>query len=112
MRTLSSLQIIPAPKPGSNMLQLAPSFKKNFRLALTGGGDHMSFGVPSEKDPAGGVTVEMLDRYAANCWEVSANSHQTSAFGKGSLDMIPLKCPVYIALHGIIWYRRPSLETN
>ncbi|KAG8933275.1 RNA polymerase II transcription factor B 52 kDa subunit [Tulasnella sp. 417] len=69
METLASLQVLPAAKPGSNMLQLSPSFKKNFRLALTGGGDHMSFGAPCEKDPAGGVTVEMLDRYAANCWE-------------------------------------------
>lgn len=73
MKTLASLQVLPAPKPGSNMLQLSPSFKKNFRLALTGGGEHMSFGLPCEKDPAGGVTVEMLDRYAANCWEVCAN---------------------------------------
>ncbi|KAG8984387.1 RNA polymerase II transcription factor B 52 kDa subunit, partial [Tulasnella sp. 427] len=69
MKTLASLKILPAPKPGSNMLQLSAQFKKNFRLALTGGGDHMSFGVPCEKDPTNTVTVEMLDRYAANCWE-------------------------------------------
>ncbi|KAG8984313.1 RNA polymerase II transcription factor B 52 kDa subunit, partial [Tulasnella sp. 427] len=61
MKTLASLKILPAPKPGSNMLQLSGQFKKNFRLALTGGGDHMSFGVPCEKDPTNTVTVEMLD---------------------------------------------------
>lgn len=48
---------------------LAPAFAKALRLALTGGGNHRSFGVPSTEGDAKGVTVEYLDSYARKQWE-------------------------------------------
>jgi len=49
-------------------LVLTKNFQQSLRLALTGGGDHQSFGVPSSADN-GDVTIENLDEYARNQWE-------------------------------------------
>ncbi|KAI5843623.1 transcription factor Tfb2-domain-containing protein [Tricharina praecox] len=51
---------------GGNIF-LDPVFKRNFRLALTGGGNHYSFGVPVDtSEDKKKVTVAHLDSYAAN----------------------------------------------
>ncbi|ORY88174.1 RNA polymerase II transcription factor B subunit 2 [Leucosporidium creatinivorum] len=50
-------------------LDLNQRFRENFRLALTGGGTHGSFGVPSlNEDPS--IDVAFLDSYAETQWEM------------------------------------------
>jgi transcription initiation factor TFIIH subunit 4 len=75
-------------KDGKPSYVLAPAFAKALRLALTGGGNHRSFGVPStegEREKAAPVTVEYLDTLARRQWEAilyfvvgSANSNIAS----------------------------------
>ncbi|KAF8246286.1 transcription factor Tfb2 [Wilcoxina mikolae CBS 423.85] len=50
---------------GAN-ISLDPIFKRNFRLALTGGGNHHSFGVPVTGDDKKKIDIPFLDNYAAN----------------------------------------------
>lgn len=56
-------------KDGRPAYTLAPAFAKALRLALTGGGDHRSFGVPSTEGGEKGVSVEYLDSFARKQWE-------------------------------------------
>ena len=44
--------------------QLNKAFQKSLRLALTGGGDHRSFGVPSSTPDKNEVTIFILVRSA------------------------------------------------
>lgn len=71
-------------KDGRPSYILAPAFAKALRLALTGGGNHRSFGVPSTEPEKAPVTVEFLDTFARKQWEAilyyvvgSANSSLT-----------------------------------
>lgn len=56
-------------KDGKPSYVLAPAFAKALRLALTGGGNHRSFGVPSTEPEKAHVTVEYLDALARRQWE-------------------------------------------
>ena len=47
---------------------MTKNFKSALQLALTGGGDHQSFGVPSS-DVIEGVDLYFLDEYARDQWE-------------------------------------------
>jgi transcription initiation factor TFIIH subunit 4 len=49
--------------------QLNKAFQRSLRLALTGGGDHRSFGVPSSTPDKNEVTIDFLDTYARQQWE-------------------------------------------
>ncbi|TIA27319.1 TFIIH and nucleotide excision repair factor 3 complexes subunit, partial [Aureobasidium pullulans] len=49
--------------------QLNKAFRKSLRLALTGGGDHRSFGVPSSTADKNEVTIDFLDTFARQQWE-------------------------------------------
>jgi transcription initiation factor TFIIH subunit 4 len=49
--------------------QVNKSFRKSLRLALTGGGDHRSFGVPSTTPDKNKVTIDFLDGFARRQWE-------------------------------------------
>lgn len=48
---------------------LTNPFATSLRLALTGGGEHNSFGVPSNDSSETKVTVAELDEYARGQWE-------------------------------------------
>ncbi|KZO96539.1 transcription factor Tfb2 [Calocera viscosa TUFC12733] len=57
-------------KEGSGRILILPAFQAGLRRALTGGGEHRSFGVPYLT--AGGkdqMTTEQLDDYALERWE-------------------------------------------
>ncbi|KAK3703688.1 RNA polymerase II transcription factor B 52 kDa subunit [Vermiconidia calcicola] len=54
---------------GGRRFQLAGSFARSLRLALTGGGEHRSFGVPCESVDEKQVGVEFLDAFARRQWE-------------------------------------------
>lgn len=53
----------------NGMLSLDSTFKANFRLALTGGGNHRSFGVPCTTEDKKKVDIAFLDQYATKQWE-------------------------------------------
>jgi len=65
---LTRLHMITITAQNPQMLTLTKNFQQSLRLALTGGGDHQSFGVPSGAD-TGNVTIEYLDEYARTRWE-------------------------------------------
>jgi transcription initiation factor TFIIH subunit 4 len=50
-------------------MQLTANFKASLRLALTGGGSHNSFGVPSTLLVPPEIDMPFLDRYARKKWE-------------------------------------------
>ena len=49
--------------------KLRAEFSKSLRLALTGGGNHRSFGVPCATREDKPITVEYLDTFARKQWE-------------------------------------------
>ena len=54
---------------GPRAWRLATGFSHSLRQALTGGGDHRSFGVPSSTPDKAKVDIPFLDRYAQGQWE-------------------------------------------
>lgn len=72
MSLLSRLHIVTASTASQGQppaLTLTPNFAASLRLALTGGGDHQSFGVPSSDDAQDGIDIAFLDDYARAQWE-------------------------------------------
>lgn len=51
------------------VVSLTPVFGRSLRLALTGGGDHQSFGVPCSEAETANVDISFLDEYARSQWE-------------------------------------------
>ena len=72
-RALSILQrlkiLYDEPYQGRQAYRLSPAFGKSLRSALTGGGEHNSFGVPCTEPDKNPVTVEYLDTFARQQWE-------------------------------------------
>ncbi|KAF8427842.1 transcription factor Tfb2-domain-containing protein [Tirmania nivea] len=50
-------------------VSLDKTFRDNFRMALTGGGNHRSFGVPCTTEDKRKVDIPFLDSYATKQWE-------------------------------------------
>ncbi|CAG8975098.1 hypothetical protein HYALB_00008938 [Hymenoscyphus albidus] len=72
LSTLSRLHIITVTAPSRDepqVVSLTPAFGKSLRLALTGGGDHQSFGVPSSDAGTANLDIPFLDEYARSQWE-------------------------------------------
>ncbi|KAK2601996.1 RNA polymerase II transcription factor B 52 kDa subunit [Conoideocrella luteorostrata] len=70
--TLKGLHIIQISVPSKEKpqeMQLTSNFKNSLRLALTGGGEHNSFGVPSTLLVPPEIDLPFLDRYARKKWE-------------------------------------------
>ncbi|KAK8111374.1 General transcription and DNA repair factor IIH subunit [Apiospora kogelbergensis] len=67
LATLRSLHIIQSAGPQS--MTLTTNFRNSLRLALEGGGDHHSFGVPSTLPVPADVDLGFLDRYARKKWD-------------------------------------------
>ncbi|KAJ2987756.1 hypothetical protein NUW58_g4333 [Xylaria curta] len=64
---LRSLHIVQ--RDASPTISLTPNFRNSLRLALEGGGDHNSFGVPSTQPVPYDIDVNFLDRYAQKKWD-------------------------------------------
>ncbi|KAI0394866.1 transcription factor Tfb2 [Xylariaceae sp. FL0594] len=64
---LRSLHIVQ--RDASPSISLTPNFRNSLRLALEGGGDHNSFGVPSTQPVPHDIDVAFLDRYAQKKWD-------------------------------------------
>ncbi|KAK0709906.1 transcription factor TFIIH subunit p52/Tfb2 [Lasiosphaeria miniovina] len=69
LRSLHVAQITPPGKDKPQEIQLTTNFKNSMRLALEGGGDHKSFGVPSTLPIDPTVNIDFLDRYSRKKWE-------------------------------------------
>ncbi|EME41340.1 hypothetical protein DOTSEDRAFT_156149 [Dothistroma septosporum NZE10] len=54
---------------GKPAYKLSPAYGKSLRLALTGGGDHRSFGVPCSTPDKTSISTEYLDTFARRQWE-------------------------------------------
>ncbi|KAG8858769.1 RNA polymerase II transcription factor B 52 kDa subunit [Tulasnella sp. 330] len=68
LQFLRLLHILQANRDGTKYA-LLPTFQKNLRLALTGGGNHLSFGVACARKEDRKATVELLDQHASERWE-------------------------------------------
>ena len=69
LRSLHIMQITAATKDRPQEMMLTTNFKNSLRLALEGGGNHNSFGAPSEMAISHEIDIPFLDRYARKKWE-------------------------------------------
>ncbi|CAK7227119.1 RNA polymerase II transcription factor B 52 kDa subunit [Sporothrix bragantina] len=69
LRALHIVQITAASRDKPQEIMLTANFKNSFRLALEGGGQQNSFGVPSVKPVAADMDIGFLDRFARRKWE-------------------------------------------
>ncbi|KAL2355367.1 transcription factor Tfb2-domain-containing protein [Cryomyces antarcticus] len=66
LNVLERLHILPS---SARAYKLSDSFAASLRLALTGGGNHRSFGVPCSTPDKHQVSIDFLDAYAQRQWE-------------------------------------------
>lgn len=64
-------------------ITLTTNFRTSLRLALEGGGDHQSFGVPSSQPVPDHIDTPFLDRYARRKWEDILH-YVVNSVGEGS----------------------------
>ncbi|KAM3505609.1 hypothetical protein MY11210_007897 [Beauveria gryllotalpidicola] len=69
LRSLHIVQISAPSKDKTQEVQLTANFRASMRLALTGGGNHGSFGVPSTLVVPPEIDLPFLDRYARRRWD-------------------------------------------
>ncbi|KAK3381741.1 transcription factor TFIIH subunit p52/Tfb2 [Podospora didyma] len=69
LRSLHIVQITPSGKDKPQEMQLTTNFKNSMRLALEGGGSHLSFGVPSALPVDPSIDIPFLDKYSRKKWE-------------------------------------------
>ncbi|KAH8666451.1 RNA polymerase II transcription factor B subunit 2-like protein [Xylariales sp. PMI_506] len=72
LATLRALHIITITVPSKETPQsmsLTTNFKNSLRMALEGGGNHNSFGVPSNLPTPPEIDLGFLDRYARRKWD-------------------------------------------
>lgn len=70
LSTLSRLRILfDEQDNGKLTYKLSPAYGKSLRLALTGGGDHRSFGVPCSTPDKTPISIDYLDTFARRQWE-------------------------------------------
>lgn len=66
---LSIVSITAPTKEAPQTIKLTKNFGTSLRMALTGGGEHQSFGTPSSNFNADGIDIGYLDNLARNQWE-------------------------------------------
>ncbi|KAL6890675.1 transcription factor Tfb2 domain-containing protein [Trichoderma evansii] len=109
LRGLHIVQISAPSKEKPQEIQLMSNFKRSLRLALTGGGNHNSFGVPSSLLIPPEIDLPFLDRYARKKWEdvlhfvVSSVGYKSVGDGSG-----PNKGVKELLIAGRLVDRRPN----
>ncbi|KAJ4150345.1 hypothetical protein LMH87_011097 [Akanthomyces muscarius] len=89
LRSLHIVQISAPSKDKTQHVQLTANFRASMRLALTGGGNHNSFGVPSTLAVPPEIDMPFLDRYARRRWDdilhfvVSSVGYKSGGGGAG-----------------------------
>ncbi|KAL7409438.1 transcription factor Tfb2-domain-containing protein [Mrakia frigida] len=81
----------------SSKLSITSAFKEGLRRALTGGGTHASFGIPSEKEDKNAKSVEELDEIAVGKWETILH-FMVSKGGSINISPVPPKASVLYLL--------------
>lgn len=109
LRLLYIVQATPPSKDRPQEIQLTNNFKTSLRLALSGGGTHNSFGVPSTLQIPPEVDIPFLDRYARKKWEdilhfvVSSVGYKSAGDSSG-----PNKSVKELLVAGRLVDRRPN----
>lgn len=110
--TLKGLHIIQISMPSKEKpqeMQLTTNFKNSLRLALTGGGEHNSFGVPSTLLVPPEIDTPFLDRYARKRWEDILHFVVSSVGYKSTGDVSgPNKSVKELLIAGRLVDRRPN----
>lgn len=109
LRSLHIIQISPPSKDKTQEVHLTTNFRASMRLALTGGGNHNSFGVPSTLAVPPEIDLPYLDRYARRRWDeilhfVVSSVGYKSAAGEAGLT----KSVKDILIAGRLVDRRPN----
>ena len=90
-------------------MQLTTNFRKSLRLALSGGGNHNSFGVPSHLSVPPETDIFFLDRYARKKWEDILHFVVSSVGYKSTGDVLgPNKSVKELLIAGRLVDRRPN----
>ena len=109
---LQALHIVHITAPSKDKpqeMQLTSNFKNSMRRALTGGGSHNSFGVPSSLVVPPEIDVPFLDRYARRKWEDILHFVVSSVGFKSSADVAgPNKSVKELLIAGRLVDRRPN----
>ncbi|PHH85426.1 hypothetical protein CDD83_431 [Cordyceps sp. RAO-2017] len=109
LRGLHIIQITAPSKDKPQELYLTANFKTSFRLALTGGGSHNSFGVPSTLAVPPEIDVVFLDRYARKKWDDILHFVVSSVGFKSTVDVSgPNKSVKELLIAGRLVDRRPN----
>ncbi|OAA70643.1 Transcription factor Tfb2 [Cordyceps fumosorosea ARSEF 2679] len=115
LSTLRSLHIVQISAPSRDKpqeVQLTANFRTSMRLALTGGGDHGSFGVPSSLLVPPEIDLAFLDRHARRRWDDILHFVVSSVGFKSTLstnsDSGPNKSVRDILVAGGLVDRRPN----
>ncbi|KPM39597.1 RNA polymerase II transcription factor B subunit 2 [Neonectria ditissima] len=109
LRVLYIVSITPPSKDRPQEMQLTANFKTSLRLALSGGGNHNSFGVPSTLHIPPEIDVPFLDRYARKRWEDILHFVVSSVGFKSSGDSSgPNKSVKELLVAGRLVDRRPN----
>jgi transcription initiation factor TFIIH subunit 4 len=109
LRALHMLHITVPSKEKPQEIQLTSNFKLSLRLALSGGGSHNSFGVPSTLLIPPEIDIAFLDRYARKKWEdilhfvVSSVGYKSTSESAG-----PNKSVKELLVAGKLVDRRPN----
>ncbi|CAK7206570.1 RNA polymerase II transcription factor B 52 kDa subunit [Sporothrix eucalyptigena] len=85
LRALHIVQITAISREKPQEIMLTANFKNSFRLALEGGGQQNSFGVPSVKPVAADMDIAFLDKFARRKWEDILH-YVVNSVGMGSSD--------------------------
>lgn len=86
LQALHIVHITPPLRDKPQEMQLTTNFKNSMRRALTGGGSHNSFGVPSTLVVPPEIDIPFLDRYARRKWEDILHFVVSSVGHKGGSD--------------------------
>ncbi|KAM4062798.1 transcription factor tfb2 domain-containing protein [Hirsutella rhossiliensis] len=109
LRGLHIIQISVPSKEKPQEMYLTANFKASLRLALTGGGTHNSFGVPSTLLVPPEIDLAFLDRYARKKWEDILHFVVSSVGYKSTSDMLgPNKSVKELLIAGRLVDRRPN----
>lgn len=109
LRGLHIIQISAPSKEKPQELNLTANFKASLRLALTGGGTHSSFGVPSTLLVPTEIDLAFLDRYARKKWEDILHFVVSSVGYKSTGDVSgPNKSVKELLIAGRLVDRRPN----
>ncbi|CAG9943635.1 unnamed protein product [Clonostachys rosea f. rosea IK726] len=109
LQALHIVHISPPSREKPQEMQLTTNFKNSMRRALTGGGTHNSFGVPSTLVVPPEIDIPFLDRYARKKWEDILHFVVSSVGFKSAGEVSgPNKSVKELLIAGRLVERRPN----